>query len=144
MMPDIALSLAEMPSIAISVAPIVEPAVTPQNEAGSGAMMVLSLLLALVALAAVGNVVSSRRQVRKVTRSERSKARNMRELLRTLRMAESIAGIGVWQYDPASGVQQWSDGLKRLFGIEEPEAFVEGDAETLLFSNNVNLVGKVN
>ncbi|WP_299193322.1 sensor domain-containing diguanylate cyclase [uncultured Erythrobacter sp.] len=112
-------------------------------ETGSGALMVLSLLLAMVAIAAVANVITSRRQVRKITRTERARAQNMRELLRTVRMAESMAGIGVWQFDPVTGIQQWSDGLKRLFGIEHNDPFVEGDAETLLFANNINLVGKV-
>ena len=118
-------------------------AVSDQSASGSQALAALSLILAVVALAALVNVAFARRQVRNVTRAERERAQNMRELLRTIRMAESIAGIGVWQFDPATGVQQWSDGLKRLFGIEHNDAFVEGDAETLLFANNINLVGKV-
>lgn len=103
----------------------------------------MSVLLAMVALASVYSVVTSRRQARKAGRIARDRARSMRELLRTVRMAESIAGIGVWQYNPVTGAQEWSDGFKRLFGIEHGDAFVDGDAETLLFANDVNLVGKV-
>jgi len=115
----------------------------PTPEISAGTVIVVCLLLALVALAGLAGVISARRETREVARLARSRAQSMRELLRTVRMAEQISGIGVWQYDPATGVQQWSNGLKRLFGIDEEEPFVDGDAETLLFANHVDLVGKV-
>ena len=59
-----------------------------------------------------------------------------------VRMAESIAGIGLWQYDPATGAQEWSNGMKVLFGISPDEPFVEGDAETLLYANDIDLIGQ--
>ena len=110
---------------------------------GSDSLMIMCALLGLVAMAAIASVVTARRDTRNISRLARRRAQNMRELLRTVRMAESIAGIGVWQFDPETGVQQWSDGLKRLFGIEQQDDFGEGDAETLLFANHVDLVGKV-
>ena len=106
-------------------------------------MMMIVVAIGMVAMAAIGNVVAARRETRKAARLARSRARTMAELLRTVRMAETIAGIGVWQYDPITEKQQWSDGLKRLFGMESKEEFVEGDAETLLFANHIDLIGKV-
>ncbi|MEL6486919.1 MAG: sensor domain-containing diguanylate cyclase [Pseudomonadota bacterium] len=67
----------------------------------------------------------------------------MNELLRTVRMAESIADLGIWQYNPSSGTQQWSEGMRQLFGVDHQDDFVAGDAETLLFANDINLVGDV-
>lgn len=115
----------------------------PTPEISTGTVIVVCLVLAMIALGCLAGVISARRETREVARLARSRAQSMRELLRTVRMAEQIAGIGVWQYDPATGVQQWSNGLKRLFGIDEEEPFVDGDAETLLFANDVDLVGKV-
>jgi len=110
--------------------------------AGPDTLILVCLVLGLVAMGAVSNVFIARRETRSAARLARSRAQGMRELLRTMRMAESIAGIGIWQYDTTTGVQQWSDGLKRLFGVNGEEEFVEGDAETLLFSNNIDLIGK--
>ena len=109
---------------------------------GPDMLLVICLVLGLVAMVAVTNVFIARRETRSVARLARSRAMGMRELLRTMRMAENIAGIGIWQYDPVSGIQQWSAGLKQLFGIDPSEDFVEGDAETLLLANNIDLTGK--
>jgi len=106
-------------------------------------LMAVTFALGLVSMAAVGKVVAARRETRKAARLARKRARSMADLLRTVRMAETIAGIGIWQFDPKTGTQQWSDGLKRLFGIDAAEQFVEGDAETLLFANDIDLIGKV-
>ncbi len=110
---------------------------------GSDILVVACIALGLLALSAFANVWVARRETRNAARLARSRAAGMHDLLRTMRMAESIAGIGVWQYDPKTGTQQWSDGLKRLFGIDPEEEFVEGDAETLLFANDIDLIGKV-
>lgn len=111
---------------------------------GPDVMMIATVIVGVIALAAVAKVVKARRATRSMGRIARNRAQAMTELLRTVRMAETIAGIGVWQYDPAAGTQQWSNGLKRLFGLEFDDAFVEGDAETLLFAHDIDLVGKVN
>lgn len=110
---------------------------------GTDTLFIACAVLALLAIGAFANVIISRREARSVARLARSRAVGMRELLSTMRMAESIAGIGIWQYDPSTCVQHWSDGLKTLFGINPEEAFVEGDAETLLFANNIDLVSKI-
>ena len=115
----------------------------PTLSISSGTLLLVSLLLVLIALAALGSTISSRREAREIARIARARAQSMCELLRTVRMAENIAGIGVWQYDPSTGIQQWSNGLKRLFGIDEDAPFIEGDAETLLFANDIDLIGKV-
>ncbi len=111
---------------------------------GSDMLMLIVIALGLIAIAAIGKVIAARRETRSAARLARKRARSMAELLRMVRMAETIAGIGIWQFDPKTGTQLWSDGLKRLFGIEEGEDFVEGDAETLLFANDIDLIGKVN
>ncbi|MEM9501609.1 MAG: hypothetical protein AAF941_07155 [Pseudomonadota bacterium] len=110
---------------------------------GRDALIGLSFLLGLLALVALVAVVLSRRETRFAARLARERAHKMAELLRTIRMAESIAELGVWQYDPSSGTQQWSDGMRVLFGVEHDDEFVEGDAETLLFANDIDLIGNV-
>lgn len=103
----------------------------------------MCLSLAAIALIALCDVVSTRHDSRIVARHSRNQSKAMHELLRSVRMAETIAGIGVWQYEYATGVQQWSDGLKRLFGIEHDAPMCEGDAETLLCASDVDLVGEM-
>ncbi|MEO1490235.1 MAG: sensor domain-containing diguanylate cyclase [Pseudomonadota bacterium] len=106
-------------------------------------LLLVTMLLGLVAMAALAGVVSARREARDATRIARARARSLNELLRTVRMAESIADLGIWQYDPNSGQQQWSRGMRLLFGVDKDEEFVPGDAETLLFANDIDLVGDV-
>ncbi len=110
---------------------------------GSDTLLILAGLLAIVALVSLAGVVSARRESRASARLARYRARTMAELLRTVRMAESIADLGVWQYDPASGQQSWSEGMRLLFGIDHDDEFVDGDAETLLFANDIDLIGQV-
>lgn len=110
---------------------------------GADMLMLFTLALGLIAAAAIAKVVGARRETRNAGRIARSRAESMSELLRTVRMAETIAGIGVWQYDPKTGTQHWSEGLKRVFGLDSDEVFVEGDVETLLFASDIDLVGKV-
>lgn len=110
---------------------------------GADALALGCIVLAIIALAAVVGIIRARGETRTAYRSVRARGDLMHEFLQTVRMAETIAGIGIWQYDANAGTQQWSDGLKRLFGIEGDEDFVEGDAETLLFANGVDLVEQV-
>ncbi len=109
----------------------------------SGSLLIVTVLIGLVAVVALVNVATARREARAAARLARSRAQGMKDLLRTVRMAETIAGIGVWQYDPKTGVQHWSNGLKRLFGMDQNEELLEGDAETFLFAHDIDLVGKV-
>lgn len=110
---------------------------------GSDMLLGLSLLLVIVALVAIVGTVMARKETRLTARIARDRARKMSELLRTVRMAESIAELGVWQYDPSTGEQQWSDGMRALFGIDHDDTFDDGDAETLLFANEINLIDSV-
>ena len=129
-----ALSVVGQPSMAAGP---VEP------FSGGIPLAVIASALALVALVSVGGVVVARRDARDASRLARQRGRAMNELLRTVRMAESIADLGVWQYDPTTGEQQWSDGMRRLFGIEHDDEFVAGDAETLLYANDIDLIAHV-
>ncbi len=65
------------------------------------------------------------------------------ELIRVLRMAEELAGLGIWQYFPDEDRQEWSAGMQRLFGIEEGETMMPGDAETILATSGLDLVSLV-
>lgn len=103
----------------------------------------IAAILAVVAIASVGGVVVSRREAREAARVARQRAQAMNELLSTVRMAESIADLGIWQYDPTTGEQQWSDGMRQLFGVDHDEEFVAGDAETLLYANDIDLISHV-
>ena len=73
----------------------------------------------------------------------RRRAARLTETMRLYRMAEQIAELGTWQYFAEDGRQEWSDGMKRLFGIDPSEKMHEGDAETLLKANDVDLVNIV-
>ncbi len=117
-----------------SDAPVLGALLGPEALAG------ISLLLGFVAFAAVIGVMMARRETRYAARVARERGSKMSELLRTVRMAESIADLGVWLYDPATGKQQWSDGLRALFGVDHDDPFVDGDAETLLFANDISLI----
>jgi signal transduction histidine kinase/ActR/RegA family two-component response regulator len=45
-------------------------------------------------------------------------ARRIREAHRIALMAETMAGIGHWRVDIASGVTTWSEGVYRIYGLE--------------------------
>ncbi len=110
---------------------------------GHQALIAGCFLLAVIALVLIAATISARSEARFAGRLARERAERMGELLRTVRMAESIAELGVWQYDPVRDVQQWSEGMRILFGVDKHEEFVAGDAETLLFANDIDLVGQV-
>lgn len=96
--------------------------------------------LALVSLVLLAALVAARRDTQFVAQIANKHAEHINELARTSRLAEEIAEIGVWECDPVSGRQQWSEGLRRIFGVEDDEPLAEGDAETMLFANNIDLV----
>lgn len=106
-------------------------------------MLVGCLLLGAIALSAVGNTMRERRKSRAISREAASQSSSMRELIRTVRLAESMAGIGVWQYVPATGAQEWSDGVKHLFGMDRTAPLVDGDAEAMLYANGSDLIDRV-
>lgn len=110
---------------------------------GSDMLTLVAAALAVVAIGSIWSVITTRRETRQLARIARRRAHSMNELLRTVRMAESIADLGVWQYNPASATQQWSEGMRQLFGVDHHDDFVAGDAETLLFANDIDLVGDV-
>ncbi len=113
------------------------------GQTGNSALFAACILLGVVAMVFVVATVNARRETRFAARIARERGERMGELLRTMRMAENIADLGIWQYDPASGAQQWSDGMRTLFGMAKDEEFIEGDAETVLFANDIDLVGQV-
>ncbi len=110
---------------------------------GSDALIVFSALMALVAAAATGFYLAAKREAHAAADLAQSRSHFHAKAMQTVAVVEDIAGIGVWQFDPTSGIQEWSKGMRRLFGINHTEPFVEGDAETLLFANNVDLIGSV-
>ncbi|MEL7197539.1 MAG: sensor domain-containing diguanylate cyclase [Pseudomonadota bacterium] len=110
---------------------------------GSATLVAAAITLGFIAFAACLSVFKARRETQNIARIARRRAKRMSDLLQTIGMAEKISGLGIWQYDPTSGAQQWSIGMRRLFGVQHDEAFVEGDAETLLYANDVDLIGKV-
>ncbi|MEO1731245.1 MAG: sensor domain-containing diguanylate cyclase [Pseudomonadota bacterium] len=110
---------------------------------GSDTLLLVVLILAVVAFLSLAGVFAARYESRQIARVARQRAHSMNELLRTVRMAESIADLGIWQYDPISVEQHWSDGMRLLFGVDHDEEFVAGDAETLLYANDIDLIGHV-
>jgi len=73
----------------------------------------------------------------------RKRARKIADSNRMFRMAEEIAGLGVWQYSPHREKQSWSQGMKTLFGLAADEVVMPGDMETLLSSNGIDLIDAV-
>lgn len=100
------------------------------------ALAVAGLLLAAAIIAS--NVARTERTF--FAKLARHRANRLNEMLRTVRLAEDLSGIGVWEYDTGTGEQRWSEGMRRIFGLPEGERFLEGDAETLLFVNNIDLL----
>lgn len=113
------------------------------NALGTDALLLGCMILAILALAAILGTIRERRTSRQLARDAKAQSDGIRELLRTMRLAESMVGVGVWQYLPKTDRQLWSDGLKRLFGIERDAELVEGDAEAMLYANGTDLVGMV-
>lgn len=111
------------------------------SSLGEGGLIVIVAVLGLLAIGSLAGIISARRRAREATRMARASTHQMNELLRTVRMAESICDLGFWQYEPATGKQHWSAGMRRMFGVGEDEKMVSGDAETLLFANDIDLVG---
>lgn len=109
-----------------------------------------SVLLAIAGAFALGFAVLAARLLHALRRHQhihhlasalaRRRARRLSETLRLFRMAEQIAELGVWQYYPDEDRQEWSDGMKLLFGVDPGEILVDGDVETLLAANDVDLV----
>ena len=73
----------------------------------------------------------------------RLKARNskMRENLTWLGMAEEVARIGRWRYDPATDTQDWSRQLFLINGIDRPRGGNPGDVRHMLPDNGKELLG---
>jgi len=122
---------------------LVSPRMMQAEVFGSNALLLTVCALAVVAMVAVAGVLRSRREAREAARLARRRGRAMKELLRTVRMAESIADLGIWQFDPVTGEQQWSDGMRSLFGVHHDDEFMAGDAETLLYANDIDLIAHV-
>ena len=108
---------------------------------GSDILLIACVCLAILAAFTLTGLLTAQRERRFAARLARRRGQRMNELMRTVRLAEDIAELGVWQYDFETGRQQWSNGMRRLFGVDHSEPFVEGDAETLLHSHNIDLVG---
>lgn len=106
----------------------------------------LSIALGVAALAAILAAVALRRaRIRFDGLQSVARKRGMRlvELMRLVSMAESSAQLGLWHYFPNEKRQEWSGGMKELFGLERDTKLLAGDAETLLASNEIDLVGHV-
>lgn len=133
----------ELP-IALLAAAGLDPAPVAHGDgAGSDLLLVLSAALGMVAMIAATSAFAARRTARRAIREARHRSDTMAEFLNIVRMAERMAGLGLWQYDPATGEQCWSAGMRALFGVDHDEPFVAGDAETLLLAHDIDLVAGI-
>ncbi|MDA9918519.1 sensor domain-containing diguanylate cyclase [Erythrobacter sp.] len=121
---------------------LIRPDIAAPVISGDALVIVLAVKAVMMTVM-LGLIFSARREARFARSLASGRADVLNDAMQTVGVVEDIAGLGVWQYDPASGIQQWSKGLRRLFGIDHSDPFVEGDAETLLFANNVDLIGAV-
>lgn len=110
---------------------------------GTDGLFMLNIAMLLLAAAVTAAMLAARREARQATELAVMRGKALGGLLDTFKTTEEMAGIGVWQFDPASGAQSWSHGLRRIFGVHHSDPFVEGDAETLLYANNVDLIAQV-
>lgn len=117
-------------------------------ETGWMEMAALSLLVLVSVLGPYAAcqrrlLAAANRRSDRLEKMARRRGRKLAENLRLRRMVEEVADIGLWHYFPADSHQEWSGGLKALFGFDHDEPMHDGDAETLLAANGVDLVGDV-
>ncbi|PXA95915.1 hypothetical protein DMC18_03055 [Caulobacter sp. D5] len=74
----------------------------------------------------------ARRDLAEAEARAQADARTIREAHRIALMAETMAGVGHWRADIASGVITWSEGVFRIFGLE-PASVAPGLTEQLTF-----------
>ena len=108
-----------------------------------GILLAICALLGAALVAALFAFYLARQAARASAEMAEARSREQSELLRTVRMAEEVAELGFWQFNPATQSQQWSAGMRTLFGVEYDEPFLDGDAETVLFATNIDLIGSV-
>lgn len=97
---------------AFAFAAIAAAGVPVLSLAGVGPMGVVAL--AILSLAAL--VVYERGTVLRLAQENNALAQSVS----LLELAESLAGVGRWRYDPTTGVHQWSPELCALAGIHPP------------------------
>lgn len=75
----------------------------------------------------------------------RLKARNarMRDNLLMLRMAEEVARIGRWRYDPRTGIQDWSRQMYLINGLDPNLGRDPGNLKSMLPDGGLELFGQL-
>ena len=101
------------------------------------ALAILAIAMAMLQAARGMHVSRRLQQTAHLLRRRREQFSNMS---RILHMTEQLGDFGVWQYCLTDQRQDWTRGLQELFGIDASEEFKEGDAETLLQANGIDLV----
>jgi len=97
---------------AFAFAALAAAAVPVLSLAGGGPLAVVSL--AILSLAAL--VVYERGTVLRLSNENSALAQSVS----LLELAESLAGVGRWRYEPATGAHQWSPELCALVGVYPP------------------------
>lgn len=97
---------------AFAFAALAAAAVPVLSVAGLGPMAMVAL--AILSLAAL--VVYERGTVLRLAQENNALAQSVS----LLELAESLAGVGRWRYDPVTGRHQWSPELCALMGIHPP------------------------
>ena len=108
-----------------------------------GGLIAACLMLAAALVLVAVNSKRRLRQTNQFGKIARARGRRLTEMLRLFSMAEEIANLGIWQYFPRETRQEWSAGMKGLFGVEADEELMAGDAETLLAACDIDLIDKV-
>ncbi|WP_394727276.1 diguanylate cyclase [Altererythrobacter sp. GH1-8] len=109
-------------------------------------MYIIKLLLVTALLATVAAVVQTRRYLsfkRLAARQAqwlRRRKERFSDVSQVLKTTEQLGDFGHWQYFPREDRQLWSRTLREFFGLQTQDEMKEGDAETLLASNGINLV----
>lgn len=108
----------------------------PPFEAGIALQMMMILMMATALPLAALLLEHDRLALRLKARNAR-----MRENLLMLNMAEEVARIGRWRYNPRTGAQDWSRQMFLINGLTPGSSRDPGDLKTLLPDGGAELFG---
>lgn len=101
---------------------------------------ILALVLAGLIFASLYSAKSARKAGAVQAQLALKRGERLAESMRLFKMAEQIADLGLWQYYPQDNRHVWSEGMKKLFGVEPDETLLPGDIETLLSPSDINVI----
>jgi diguanylate cyclase (GGDEF)-like protein len=107
-----------------------EPAFAALTSTGRPTLIAIGgIVISLLLAALVHVLLLGRRRVSAALGEAASANEQLSERQQDLLLAERIAHLGSWTYDPATGRSTWSDGMFRIWGLEPGERRAGGPFE---------------